>query len=236
MHTSRRKIPESTSAGWRTDELDGQGSYPASGVGGRSDSFPFHFVLFPTASFLSGEGFSTQIVLNEDRKEGTQSHVICMGRVRPLGRPTQKIQETANLAEFESKPLYAANKRECLHVAFCVLTESTLRSWRSREQHCVRRTESHPQSSLLFSRRCQSTLRWLLNKPTPLSVVQSQALSRTCPPVSGKPRFFRECSPISYSFTALTSKAQQRDGSKAESSTNDKSDLQSEELRYESNR
>jgi predicted membrane-bound mannosyltransferase len=29
MHTSGRKIPESTSAGWRTDELDGQGSYPA---------------------------------------------------------------------------------------------------------------------------------------------------------------------------------------------------------------
>ena len=29
-----------------------------SGVGGGSDNFPFHFVFFPTASFLSGEGFS----------------------------------------------------------------------------------------------------------------------------------------------------------------------------------
>jgi hypothetical protein len=34
-----------------------------SGVGGGSDNFPFHFVLFPTASFLSFEGFSVEAVV-----------------------------------------------------------------------------------------------------------------------------------------------------------------------------
>jgi len=34
-----------------------------SGAGGGSDNFPFHFVFFPTASFLSGEGFSVVAVI-----------------------------------------------------------------------------------------------------------------------------------------------------------------------------
>jgi hypothetical protein len=34
-----------------------------SGVGGGSDNFPFHFVFFPTAYFLSFEGFSVEAVV-----------------------------------------------------------------------------------------------------------------------------------------------------------------------------
>ena len=34
-----------------------------SGVGGDSHLFPFHFVFFPTACFLSGEGFSVEAVV-----------------------------------------------------------------------------------------------------------------------------------------------------------------------------
>jgi hypothetical protein len=36
---------------------------PLSGVGGGSDNFPFHFVFFPTTSFLSFEGFSVIAVV-----------------------------------------------------------------------------------------------------------------------------------------------------------------------------
>jgi hypothetical protein len=36
---------------------------PLGGVGGRPDNFPFHFVFFPTASFLSLEGFSVIAVV-----------------------------------------------------------------------------------------------------------------------------------------------------------------------------
>ena len=34
-----------------------------SGVGVGSDNFPFHFVFFPTASFLSGEGFGMVVMV-----------------------------------------------------------------------------------------------------------------------------------------------------------------------------
>src|SRR6266478_1860683 len=43
---------------------------------------------------------------------------------------SSQIQEAANLAEFESQALHAADKSECVHVAFSVLTESTPGSWR----------------------------------------------------------------------------------------------------------
>src|SRR3984893_1182744 len=57
-------------------------------------------------------------------------------RCTRLQAVSSQIQETANLAEFESQALYATDKSECVHVAFGVSTESTLRSWRSREQ-CI---------------------------------------------------------------------------------------------------
>jgi len=43
--------------------LDGEAHIQLSGAGGGSGNFPFHFVFFPTASFLSGEGFSVVAVV-----------------------------------------------------------------------------------------------------------------------------------------------------------------------------
>src|SRR5260370_1390967 len=64
-------------------------------------------------------------------------------RCTRLQAVSSQIQETANLAEFESQALHAADKSERVHVAFGVSTESALRSWRSREQvHCARKTAS----------------------------------------------------------------------------------------------
>jgi hypothetical protein len=57
-------------------------------------------------------------------------------RCTRLQAPSSQIHEPANLPEFESQALYAADKSKCLYVAFNILAESTLRSWRSREQ-CI---------------------------------------------------------------------------------------------------
>jgi hypothetical protein len=51
-------------------------------------------------------------------------------------------QKGSNLAEPESQALHAADKRECLDIGFGVLTESALRSWRSREK-CIAFVESN---------------------------------------------------------------------------------------------
>src|SRR6266478_3124717 len=55
-------------------------------------------------------------------------------RCTRLQAVSSQIQETANLTEFESQTLYAADKSECLHVALGVLTESPLCSRWSWEQ------------------------------------------------------------------------------------------------------
>src|SRR5260370_36152750 len=55
-------------------------------------------------------------------------------RCTRLQAGSSQIQATANLAEFESQTLDSADKSEGFHVAFSGLTESTLSSWRAREQ------------------------------------------------------------------------------------------------------
>src|SRR5712664_3867281 len=57
-----------------------------------------------------------------------------LNRCTSLHAVPSQPQEPSYLAELESQALHAADKSECLHVAFGVSTESTLRSWRSREQ------------------------------------------------------------------------------------------------------
>jgi len=91
--------------------------------------------------------------------------------------PSQ-IQETANLAEFESQALYAADKSERLHVAFGVLTESTLRSWRSREQ-CIALVEANRVNTKADLVRDDANLHGLGSflDATPWSIVQGQARS-----------------------------------------------------------
>jgi len=146
MHTSGKKSLSPRRQGGGLTELDGRAHIQLE----RRRRFVrivflVHFVLFPTCFLPVRRRFSTQIVLNEDRKEGTQSHVICMGRgslaqplccnyqcqtqfgssfcrsarflchVRAFLQATAHLvltvvsgfpadQETANLAEFESKP------------------------------------------------------------------------------------------------------------------------------------
>jgi hypothetical protein len=101
---------------------------------------------------------------------------------------SSQIQETANLAEFESQTLYAADKSECVHVAFGVSTESTLRSWRSREQ-CVAFVEPdrvNAETDLLCNDANLHGLRSSFDA-TPWSIVQSQALSRQAKPGAESP-------------------------------------------------
>jgi len=63
------------------------------------------------------------------------------GRTRLKLIPSQP-QQCSHLAELESQTLDTANKSESFHIAFSVLTESTLRSWGSREQ-CIAFVESN---------------------------------------------------------------------------------------------
>jgi hypothetical protein len=99
-------------------------------------------------------------------------------RCTRLQAVSSQIQETANLAEFESQALYAADKSECLHVALGVSTESTLRSWRSREQ-CIAFVEPNrvnAETNLLCD---DANLHYLGSsvEAAPWSIVQSQHLS-----------------------------------------------------------
>ena len=86
---------------------------------------------------------------------------------------------SSNLAEFESQALHAADKSESVHVAFGVSTESTLRSWRSREQ-CIALVESNRVNAETDLLRDDANLHGLgsLLDATPWSIVQSQGHSK----------------------------------------------------------
>jgi hypothetical protein len=98
-------------------------------------------------------------------------------RCTRLQAVSSQIQETANLAEFESQALYAADKNECLQVAFGVSTKSALRSWWSREQRIalVEPNRVNAETNLL---RNDANLHGLGSSldATPWSIVQSQTL------------------------------------------------------------
>src|SRR5260370_22259493 len=47
---------------------------------------------------------------------------------------SSQTQETADLAEFESQTLYAADKSQRFDIVFPILAEASLRPWRPREQ------------------------------------------------------------------------------------------------------
>src|SRR5260370_27949522 len=99
-------------------------------------------------------------------------------RCTRLQAVSSQIQETANLTEFESQALHAADKSECLHVALSVSTESTLRSWRSREQ-CIAFVEPNRVNAETNLLRDDADLHYLGSsvEATPWSIVQSQHLS-----------------------------------------------------------
>src|SRR5260370_5509972 len=103
---------------------------------------------------------------------------VAAHRCTRLQAVSSQIQETANLAEFESQALYAADESECLHVALGVSTESTLRSLRSREQGIafVEPNRVNAETNLL---RDDANLHYLCSsvEVTPWSIVQSQHLS-----------------------------------------------------------
>src|SRR6266852_5500990 len=96
-------------------------------------------------------------------------------RCTRLQAVSSQIQETSNLAEFESQALHAADKSERVHVAFGVSTESTLRSWRSREQ-CIAFVESNRVNAKTDFFRDNANLHGVgsFSEATPWSIVQSQ--------------------------------------------------------------
>src|SRR5260370_2165664 len=100
-------------------------------------------------------------------------------RCTRLQAVSSQIQETANLAQFESQTLDSADKSECFHVAFSVLTESTLGSWRSREQ-CIAFVEANRVNAEtdLFRNGANLHLLGSFLEATPWSTVQSQDLYR----------------------------------------------------------
>src|SRR5713101_3489437 len=99
-------------------------------------------------------------------------------RCTRLQAVSSQVQETANLAEFESQALHAADKSERVHVAFGVSTESALRSWRSREQ-CIALVKPNRVNAETNLLRDDANLHAIGSSldVTPWSVVQSQALS-----------------------------------------------------------
>ena len=62
-------------------------------------------------------------------------------RCTRLQAVSPQIHETANFAKFESQALDAADECQRLNIAFCVLTESTLRSRVAGAVYCARRIE-----------------------------------------------------------------------------------------------
>jgi hypothetical protein len=88
---------------------------------------------------------------------------------------TSQIQESANLAKFEPEALYASDKSEYLHVGFGVLTESALRSWRSREQSfaLIESNRINAEADFLCDHTNLHGLRSFL-EDTPWSIVQSR--------------------------------------------------------------
>src|SRR5712664_441537 len=88
---------------------------------------------------------------------------------------SSQTQESTDLAEFESQALYAADKGKCLHVGFCELTKSALRSWRSRKQ-CIAFVEANRinAEANLFRYYADLHLPGSFLEATPWSIVQSQ--------------------------------------------------------------
>jgi len=118
-------------------------------------------------------------------------------RTRLHAVPSQP-QEPSDFAELESQALYAADKSECLHVAFGVSTESTLRPGRSREQRIAFVEPNRVNADTdLFRNGANLHLLGSFLEATPWSIVQSQALFSKCGlvlPISS-PNFTREKRP-----------------------------------------
>src|SRR6266478_4601985 len=98
-----------------------------------------------------------------------------------LQAASPQIQETANLAEFESQALYTADKSQRLDVVFAVSPEASLCPRRPRKQTValVKANRVNAEPNLL----CDDANLHYLGSPvqaTPWSIVQSQALLSGC--------------------------------------------------------
>jgi len=99
-------------------------------------------------------------------------------RTRLQAIPAQ-IQETSDLAEFESQTLYAADKSQRLDIVFAILAEAPLRPRRPWQQGIalVEANRVNAKPNPLCDESNLHDLGSFL-EATPWSIVQSQALSR----------------------------------------------------------
>src|SRR6266481_6797795 len=94
-----------------------------------------------------------------------------------LQTASPQIQQASNLAEFESQALHPAYESQRFDIAFAVLAEASLGSWRTREQRATLVESNRIGSEPNLLCNATNVHHVLSSQCTLWSIVQSQALS-----------------------------------------------------------